>query len=69
GLFFGDARLFLAQLASIAITIAISAILTFAILFVLKKLTTIRVSQTAESQGLDISEHSESAYPAFTGLD
>ncbi len=69
GLFFGDARLFLAQLASIAITVAISAILTFAIVFVLKKLTTIRVSQTAESQGLDISEHSESAYPAFTGLD
>lgn len=69
GLFFGDARLFIAQLASIAITIAISAVLTFAIVFALKKLTTIRVSQTAESQGLDISEHSESAYPAFTGLD
>lgn len=69
GLIYGDIKLFLVQILSIVITVAISAVATFAIVFVIKKLTTIRVSQASEALGLDISEHSESAYPAFTGLD
>ncbi len=69
GLIYGETKLFVAQIISIAITIAVAAIATFVIVFVMKKVMTIRVSQADEAQGLDISEHSESAYPAFTGLD
>ena len=69
GLIFGETRLFFAQLLSIVITIAIAAVATFVIISIMKKFTTIRVSQSEEAQGLDISEHSESAYPAFQGLD
>ena len=69
GLVYGDTRLFFAQILSIVITVAIAATATFVIMFVIKKVTTIKVSQTDEAQGLDIAEHSETAYPAFTGLD
>ena len=62
-------KLLLAQLLSILITIAIAAVGTFIIMFVLKKVMQVRVSPEDEAQGLDISEHGESAYPAFNGLD
>jgi len=29
----------------------------------------IRVGKSEEADGLDVSEHGETAYPAFTGLD
>lgn len=69
GLFFGDTHLFIAQLISIVITIAFAAIVSFIILYIMKRFMPIRVSVEDEAQGLDISEHSESAYPAFNGLD
>ncbi len=69
GLVFGDYHLFLAQLESIGITIAIAAVATFVILKVIKLFGDIRVSVAEEADGLDISEHSESAYPSFNGLD
>ena len=69
GLFFGDYRLFAAQLAGIAITIAFAAAATFVIVSVMKLFGEMRVTPAEEAEGLDISEHSESAYPAFTGLD
>lgn len=69
GLIFGETTLFTAQVLSIVITIAIAAIATFVIISVIKLFGSIRVTNEAEAQGLDISEHSESAYPAFTGLD
>jgi ammonium transporter, Amt family len=69
GLVFGSAKLFVAQILSIAITILFSAVATFVILFVMKKFMTIRVSPAEEAQGIDISEHNEMAYPSFTGLD
>lgn len=69
GLFYGDAKLFLMQLLSIVITIAIAAVGTFIIMFVLKKIMQVRVTPEDEAQGLDITQHGESAYPSFNGLD
>ncbi|MGB8451767.1 MAG: ammonium transporter [Anaerocolumna sp.] len=69
GLFFGSTRLFVAQIISIVITIAFASTATFVILFILKKFMSIRVTQEEEAQGLDLTEHSELAYPSFTGLD
>ena len=69
GLIFGDASLFIAQVISIIITIAIAAIVTFIILKVIMLFKDIRVSPSDEANGLDLSEHNETAYPSFMGLD
>lgn len=69
GILFGDVKLFLVQILSIIITIAFSAIMTFLIVKVIKLFGDIRVSVDEEAEGLDVIEHGESAYPAFTGLD
>ena len=69
GLIYGDTKLFIAQILSIIITIAFAGILTFVIIKVIKLFGSIRVSEDSEAEGLDITEHSESAYPAFNGLD
>ncbi|MEZ4357766.1 MAG: ammonium transporter [Eubacteriales bacterium] len=68
GLFFGGSLL-LPQLASIGVTIGIAVAGTFIIMKVLKLFKGSRVSARNESEGLDYSEHGESAYPSFTGLD
>jgi Amt family ammonium transporter len=69
GLVYGDVLLFVAQLKAISISVLYSAVMTAIIMLVLKKVMTIRASQEEESLGLDISEHSEVAYPAFSGID
>ena len=69
GLFFGDTKLFVAQIMAVCISVIYSAVMTAIIMLVLKKVMTIRVSPEEESLGLAISEHSESAYPAFSGID
>ncbi len=70
GLVFGDTRLFVAQLISIAVTIVLAIVGTSVIMFVLKLIMKdLRVNPRAESEGLDISEHGESAYPSFSGMD
>lgn len=70
GLFFGDTHLFLAQLASIGITIVVSVAGTL-ICYGITRLVTgkIRVTEREERVGLDRSQHGESAYPSFNGLD
>lgn len=70
GLFFGDTKLFLMQLASIGITIVVSVAGTL-ICYGITRLVTgkIRVTEREERVGLDRSQHSESAYPSFNGLD
>jgi Amt family ammonium transporter len=51
------------QLISVGFTAIYACVLSFAILFVLKMvLGDLRVSEEQESQGLDLSEHSETAY-------
>ncbi len=69
GLIFGDYELFLAQLASIAITIVIAIVGTIICGLIVKIFTPLRVSDYDEKVGLDISQHGESAYPSFNGMD
>ena len=72
GLFYtGDPTLLIAQVLGIVVTIAIVLILDLVLVLVVKALCggSLRVDEADEALGLDISEHSESAYPAFTGLD
>lgn len=69
GLLFGETSLFVSQLISIGITIAVASIMTFIILKVIMIFKDIRVSNSDEANGLDLSEHNETAYPSFMGLD
>lgn len=69
GLIFGGSKLFIAQLEAVGITIVIAVVGTFIIMSLLKLIMKVRVSDADESKGLDISEHSESAYPSFLGMD
>ncbi|MHB8062698.1 MAG: ammonium transporter [Ruminiclostridium sp.] len=70
GLVYGETRLFVAQLISIGATIALAVVGTIVIMFILKVvMKEIRVTPREEAEGLDISQHGESAYPSFTGMD
>ncbi len=70
GLVFGDTRLFVAQLISVVATIAIAVVGTTVIMFIVKAIMKeIRVTPREEAEGLDITQHGESAYPSFTGMD
>lgn len=70
GLVFGETTLFLRQLVAIAFIIVFSAVGTVVAVLIAKLFTkTLRVTAKDEDYGLDISEHGESAYPAFNGMD
>lgn len=69
GLVFGDTKLFVAQIIAIGVTIVFAAIATFVIVSVIKLVMPIRVTEAEEALGLDFTEHSEHAYPTFTGMD
>ena len=69
GLVYGDTQLFQAQLISIAVTILLAIAGTGLILGIIKLTMALRVSSSEEAVGLDLSEHSETAYPAFQGMD
>lgn len=69
GLVFGDYRLFLAQIIGILVTIVIAVVGTLICVAIVKVFSPLRVSSRVEQVGLDISEHGESAYPSFNGLD
>lgn len=70
-LYTGDPTLLVAQVLGIAVTIAIVLILDLVLVLMVKALCggSLRVDEADEALGLDVSEHGESAYPAFTGLD
>ena len=69
GLVYGDTHLFTAQIISIVVTIAIAVIGTLICLGLTRLITPLRVSEHDEKLGLDITEHGETAYPSFNGLD
>lgn len=69
GLIYGDYHLFLAQIISIVATIAVAIVGTLICASVVKLFTPLRVSEHDERVGLDESQHGESAYPSFNGLD
>ncbi|MGO2742383.1 MAG: ammonium transporter [Pseudolactococcus laudensis] len=69
GLVYGSGKLLLAQLEAILFTIVFSAIATFIIIKAISLFMAIRVSDREEAIGLNDSEHDETAYPTFMGLD
>lgn len=70
GLVFGNVNLFIRQLAAIGITIVIAIVGTLIAAGIASLVTKgIKVSKKDEEMGLDLSEHGESAYPAFNGMD
>ena len=69
GLIFGEYWLFVAQIVGIVVTAAVAIVGTLICLWLVKRITPIRVSDKEERIGLDISEQGESAYPTFNGLD
>lgn len=72
GLFYtGDPSLLVSQVLGILVTIAFVGIATLIIGLIIKAIFkgNLRVSEEEEAQGLDVTEHGESAYPAYVGLD
>lgn len=69
GLVFGDWRLFAAQIEGIVITILIAAVGTLICVGIVRIFTPLRVTLREEQIGLDITQHGESAYPTFNGMD
>jgi Amt family ammonium transporter len=69
GLIYGEFVQFFAQVEGIIVTFVIVILGTFLCTWTVKMLMPLRVERKEELIGLDISEHGESAYPSFTGLD
>ena len=69
GLVFGDHRLFLAQVLSIVISIAVAIVGTLICIGIVRIFTPLRVDPKEEMVGLDASQHGENAYPSFNGFD
>jgi ammonium transporter len=70
GLIFGEWHLFGIQLVSIFVTIVIAVLGTLIAVGIAILVTkNLRVSERDERNGLDASQHGESAYPAFNGMD
>lgn len=69
GLFFGDIHLFIVQVISILVTIVVAVVGTLICIALVRLFTPLRVEKRDEQVGLDLSEHNETAYPSFNGLD
>jgi Amt family ammonium transporter len=62
GLWDGETRVFIGQLVAVAVTWGFSLVMTFGILKLLDLTMGLRVSQRAEIEGLDYSQHAEEGY-------
>jgi Amt family ammonium transporter len=69
GLILGSAKLLGLQFLAVVFAIVFSAVVSWVLIKIISLFTEIRVSERAESLGLDDSEHEETAYPTFLGLD
>ena len=72
GLFYsGDPTLLISQILGILITLAFVIVADLIIILILKAIFggSLRVKDADEAIGLDVTEHGESAYPAYNGLD
>lgn len=70
GLIYGNPMQVVAQLESVLFVVMFAAVMTFVIAKVIQLVGgPLRVSDRAEAVGLDVSEHGEPAYPAFSGMD
>lgn len=57
------------QIEGIAITILIAVVGTLICAGIVRIFTPLRVTLREEQIGLDITQHGESAYPTFNGMD
>lgn len=69
GLIYGNPRLFLVTIAAIVFTVVWSSGMTFVLIKGISFFMPLRVSDREEVIGLDDTEHGETAYPTFMGLD
>ncbi|MDR0614760.1 MAG: ammonium transporter [Lactobacillales bacterium] len=69
GLFYGETKLFIAQILAILFTLVYTSVASFVIIKVIAIFMPIRVSEREEAIGMDDTEHDETAYPTFMGLD
>lgn len=69
GVIYGSPRLLLVTVAAIVFTIVWSAGMTFFLIKLIAQFTPLRVSDKEEAIGMDDTEHGETAYPTFMGLD
>jgi Amt family ammonium transporter len=69
GLLYGDARQFGAQIAAVIITIIVATVGTLICAGIARLFGPLRVNRRDELIGMDLSQHGESAYPSFNGLD
>ncbi|MBM7636183.1 ammonium transporter [Streptococcus saliviloxodontae] len=69
GLIYGNSHLLFVTLGAILVTIIWSALATFIIVKGISLVMPIRVTDHEEAVGLDDSQHAETAYPTFMGLD
>ena len=69
GLIYGSISLFLAQVVSIVLTLLYVGVISLILILVIKWRMPIRVTEQEEAMGMDSTEHDETAYPTFMGLD
>ena len=69
GLVYGETGLFVAQLISIVVTIAVAVVGPLICVGITRLFTKLRVEHKEELIGLDTTQHGEQAYPSFNGLD
>lgn len=70
GLLYGDPAQVVRQLLSVLFVVAFAAAMTFLIAKAIELVGgPLRVDVRDEARGLDVSEHGEPAYPAFSGMD
>jgi Amt family ammonium transporter len=62
GLFFGDAKMLIAQMAGVTVTALYSFVVTVVLLKLLDKTVGLRVDEESEEVGLDVSQHGERGY-------
>jgi Amt family ammonium transporter len=69
GLLYGNPSLLVTQITAVAVTVVFAAVGTGVILLVLKAVMGLRVNEEEERLGLDLSQHSESAYVFVSDYD
>jgi Amt family ammonium transporter len=62
GLIHGGTTFFIHQTVAVVVACIYAFVFTYAMLAVINRITKVKVSETAEDQGLDASEHGEKAY-------
>ena len=67
GLFFGNPGQLWTQLVAVVAAIVLAVIVTFVILKIVDAIVGLRVSEEDEAAGLDLSQHSETAYAGGSG--